>query len=216
MESTHQIALVDDHRLFADGFKALLSQAGKGYHVTVYDSPNVFLKAYNSGENYDLIVLDLVMSGMNGLALLSAIRGLQPRARVLMLSGISSEPPRLEMMRLGASGFVHKSADMDALLNTVEDILAGKPPRWGSDAETQALEAEALETPGEAGQAPQLGPRQLDVLNLIAQGATNRDIAATLEISENTVKSHMRAIFEILGVRTRTACVRKAQSLGFV
>jgi len=216
MESTHHIALVDDHRLFADGFKALLTQANKGYGVTVYDSPNVFLKAYNSGEHYDLIVLDLVMSGMNGLALLSAIRGLQPRARVLMLSGISSEPPRVEMMRLGACGFVHKSADMDALIKTVEDILSGKPPHWGADAETESLKAQAAVTRGETGQVPQLGPRQLEVLNLIAQGATNRDIAASLEISENTVKSHMRAIFEILGVRTRTACVRKAQSLGFV
>ena len=121
------------------------------------------------------------------------------------------------MKQMGASGFVHKSANMDSLLEAVERLLEGKT--WFHD---------HLSTPGESGSddgddgdrlmetMPRLGPRQLEVLHLMGQGATNKLVAEKLGISENTVKSHMRAIFDALGVRTRTACVRKAQMLGLL
>tara|TARA_R110002072_G_scaffold208231_1_gene365696 strand:- start:24 stop:674 length:651 start_codon:yes stop_codon:yes gene_type:complete len=216
MPSSIRIAVIDDHRLFSDGFNILLSQSDASYDVSTYDDPVAFLAALSSGAAFDLIVVDLVMRGMNGLALLAAIRSQQKRARVLVLSGITSAAPIAEMRRLGASGFVHKSAETAKLLEAVETILAGKP--YFQETGDMALEDPAADdVPWRDGQdLPQLGPRQLEVLTLMGQGATNKIIAEKLQISENTVKSHMRAIFDALDVRTRTACVRRAQLLGFI
>ena len=182
MSATRRLALVDDHRMFSDGFSALLMQLREGYTVEVFDDPIAFLKAFGPDSNYDLIILDLVMRTMNGLALLAAIRERKSRCPVLMLSGIGAEPPVAEMKRLGARGFVHKSADTETMLAAVDGM----------------------------------GPRQLEILHLMGGGVTNKEIASTLNISENTVKSHMRAIFEALDVHTRTACMRKAQALGLI
>lgn len=201
--------------MFAEGFKVMLTQAGRDYAVSEFDDPVAFLEAFSAGERFDLVIVDLVMRGMNGLALLSALRGLRSTTRVLILSGITSEPPLADMKRLGASGFVHKSANMDVLLEAVDRVVSGG--KYFAD----APEADEAGDGGDAEWAamdeiPKLGPRQIEVLHLMGQGATNKMIAETLEISENTVKSHMRSIFDAMGVRTRTACVRKAQILGFL
>ena len=215
MTASRRIAVVDDHRLFAEGFKVMLTQAGRDYVVEEFDDPATFLETFSSGERFDLVIVDLVMRGMNGLALLSALRGLRSTTRVLILSGITSEPPIADIKRLGASGFVHKSDNMDVLLEAIERIISGlsyfpdlpSPPDAdaGPDEDWTAFD-----------EVPTLGPRQIEVLHLMGQGATNKEIAESLDISENTVKSHMRAIFDAMGVRTRTACVRKAQLLGFL
>lgn len=212
-----QIALVDDHTLFAEGFKALLSQSDGNYSVTTFDQSAILLKQLSDGLIYDLIVLDLVMKDMNGLALLAAIRKLQPNARVLMLSGIAGDAPIAEMKRMGANGFVHKSVEMDALLESVKVLLSGEDLGWDETVSDSAVMAEAAGGFPHAGEPlPKLAPRQLEVISLIAAGKTNRQIADEMSISENTVKSHTRAIFEALDVRTRTACVRKSQSLGLI
>ena len=218
MISSRRIALVDDHRMFSDGFSALLTGLREGYAVEVFSDPVDFLKGFVPSTAYDLVILDLVMRSMNGLALLAAIRERSPRMPVMMLSGIGAEPPLVEMKKLGARGFVHKSADTAVLLNAVDAILAGGS--WFEGAPGDAVTANGAD--GEMWQSqaerqlPRLGPRQLEILDLMGRGETNKNIAARLNISENTVKSHMRSIFEALEAHTRTACVRKAQALGLI
>ena len=214
MRAKRRIALVDDHRMFSDGFSALLMQLRDGHAVEVFDDPVEFLKSFASDSDYDLIILDLVMRTMNGLALLAAIRERKSRCAVLMLSGIGAEPPLAEMKKLGARGFVHKSADTDTLLAAVDGILAGQTRFFGAP-EDGDDESGDWQPRGDR-PLPRLGQRQLEIVHLMARGATNKEVAATLNISENTVKSHMRAIFEALDVHTRTACVRKAQALGLI
>ncbi|WP_417476766.1 response regulator transcription factor [Maricaulis sp.] len=216
MSATRRLALVDDHRMFSDGFSALLMQLREGYTVEVFDDPVAFLKAFGPDSNYDLIILDLVMRTMNGLALLAAIRERKSRCPVLMLSGIGAEPPVAEMKRLGARGFVHKSADTETMLAAVDGILAGQASFFGVQTESVGDHAPEDWHPEADRQLPRLGPRQLEILHLMGGGVTNKEIASTLNISENTVKSHMRAIFEALDVHTRTACMRKAQALGLI
>ncbi|ABI66985.1 MAG: DNA-binding NarL/FixJ family response regulator [Maricaulis maris] len=216
MSATRRIALVDDHRMFSDGFSALLMQLRDGHIVDVFDDPVDFLKSFQSDSSYDLIILDLVMRTMNGLALLAAIRERKSRCPVLMLSGIGADPPLAEMKKLGARGFVHKSADTETLLAAVDGILAGQTRFFGApDPDADGDEDDDWPPRGDR-PLPRLGQRQLEIVHLMAGGATNKEVAATLNISENTVKSHMRAIFEALDVHTRTACVRKAQALGMI
>lgn len=216
MNSTVRIALVDDHRLFTEGFSALLTGSGHGYEVSTFEDPVVFLEALSSDTRFDLIILDLVMKGMNGLALLSAISKIKDAPPVLMLSGIATPPPVSEMQRLGASGFVSKSSEISVLQHAVTRILDGGKVFQSIEA-TQAVADDAGEDVWTtAAEPPNLAPRQLAVLKMLGEGATNKAIAEALNISENTVKSHLRSIFEGLGVRTRTACVHKAVLLGLI
>lgn len=215
--SPARIALVDDHRMFVEGFSALLEKSASNHTVTTFEDPVAFLEAASGKEAFDLVIIDLIMRGMNGLALLAAVSKLRPAPKVLMLSGISSAPPIAEMKRLGASGFVAKTGEIAALLEAVDTVLAGDQV---FPEEADAAQVPSADAPDSswtrAAEPPQLGPRQLEVLQLIGQGATNKDIADQLCISENTVKTHMRAIFEALDVRTRTACHHKAVLLGLL
>ncbi|WP_394694288.1 response regulator transcription factor [Hyphobacterium sp.] len=216
MSSTVRIALVDDHRMFTEGFSALLAGTGDGYEVSTFEDPVVFLEALSSDTGFNLIILDLVMKGMNGLALLSAISKHKNAPPVLMLSGIATPPPVSEMQRLGASGFVPKSSDISVLQDAVSCILGGGTVFDAPDAtQTVVLDA-GEEVWNSAAEPPRLAPRQIVVLKMLGEGATNKVIAESLNISENTVKSHLRSIFEALGVRTRTACVHKAVLLGLI
>ena len=202
-----KLVIVDDHRLFADGFAALNATDGGRYDVTAYDAPEAFLTDLAGGLSPDLAILDLVMKPMNGLAVLAALRKRGAAFPVLMLSGIADDPPVGEMRALGANGFLHKSADQDALIEAVDALLAGgtRFPEGGEEPELE---------PGFT--PPALAARQLEVLGLIGEGASNRIIAERLGISENTVKSHLRALYEALGANSRTGAVRKAQMLGLI
>jgi len=216
MNKDLHIALVDDHRMFTEGFSALLAGSSDGYIVTTFEEPVAFLEAISGESHFDLVILDLVMKGMNGLALLSAISKRQTRPRVLMLSGIATTPPVVEMKRLGASGFLSKSVEISVLQDAVTTILAGGeifPPDTSPPTESSEASDDVWNT---ASEPPVLAPRQREVLKMLGEGATNKAIAEALNISENTVKSHLRSIFESLGVRTRTACVHKAVVLGLI
>ena len=211
-----KIALVDDHRMFADGLQALLQSAHDDLSVTTFEEPIACLQAMDSGARFDLVIIDLVMKGMNGMALLAALRKLNPPPRVMVLSGMAATPPIAEIRRLGASGFVTKTADINELLAAIEAVIGGEtvfpdPAEGGAEAPPDSEPSWHSSDP-----PPALGKRQLEVLRLIGQGVTNKEIAARLDISENTVKTHMRAIFEALDVRTRTACHHKAVLLGLI
>jgi DNA-binding NarL/FixJ family response regulator len=121
----------------------------------------------------------------------------------------------MDMRRLGASGFISKSADSGALQDAVRTILGGGIV-FEDDGETQTITDSTMNVWNSAVEPPTLAPRQLDVLRMLGEGATNKVIADRLNISENTVKSHLRSVFENLGVRTRTACVHKAVLLGLI
>ena len=211
-----RIALIDDHTLFSAAFGTLMGQLRPDCRIDVFDDPIAFLNSDAHPSDYDLFILDLVMQRMNGLSLLASLRQQAPRCRVLMLSGVGTEPPISDMRRLGAKGFVHKSDDSEVLLGAIDAILAGKTCFPSLDADPEDADEERVYLTPSDRTLPGLAPRQLEVLNLIANGETNKAIADRLQISENTVKSHLKAIFEALGERTRTGCVRTAQTLGLI
>ena len=215
---TVSIALVDDHRLFLMGFTLLLERLEHQCSVVAFDTPVDLLKALNSGEQFDLVICDLVMKSMNGLAFIAALRG-RDRVPVLMISGINSSPPIAEMQQLNAQGFVHKSSDDSVLIEAIETVLAGRtyfPDAPDSTLPPAGSFGNVSDEYGDEPDVPVLTSRQVEILGLISNGAANKEIARTLEISENTVKTHLKQIFELLKVNKRTACVRAAQSLGIL
>ena len=214
----HSIALVDDHRLFLMGFSLLLERIDPPCIVEPYDTPVELLRALEDGASYHLVICDLAMRRMNGLAFLSALRA-RRALPVLMISGITTSPPLAEMRQLGARGFVHKSADDDDLVAAIEAVLAGGeyfPESAGNGAASPNNYGDVREPLSAPGEVPALTERQLEILHLISNGASNKEIARALSISENTVKTHLRQLFEVLNVTKRTACVRAAQSLGIL
>ena len=118
------IALVDDHRLFLMGFTLLLEGLEQKCVVEGFNTPAELLNTLDQGETFDLVICDLVMNSMNGLAFISALRG-RHRVPVLMISGINSSPPIAEMRQLNAQGFVHKSSDDSILIDAIEAVLSG-------------------------------------------------------------------------------------------
>lgn len=216
MSRAHNIALLDDHRMFLDGLTLLFSGHCERYSVDAYDNAADLIKAMKTGAKYDLVVSDLIMKDMNGLAFISELRTHNKSLPVLMLSGINSPPPVKEIIKLGANGFVHKSADNETLLGAVDTVIAGKTyfPEDMLSGQTDFTQSE--EFAHEPDHIPTLSPRQIEVLQLIADGASNKQISDTMFISENTVKSHLKTIFFEMRVNKRTACVRKARTLGLI
>ena len=214
------IALVDDHQLFLAGISLLVKDMSDAFIVMAYDQPSELLNQLSEGKSFGLIICDLIMDDMNGLAFISAIRKSEPNTPILMLSGINVQPPVAEMKTLGANGYIHKSADHDRLRTAIETVLNGSEffeepadissnptkPSDGIDDDDYAVQKNV----------PVLSARQVEVLKLIADGASNKDVADSLFISENTVKSHLKQMFIELNVNKRTACVRAAQALGLI
>lgn len=210
--------MIDDHRLFLAGFTLLLEQFDKPFVVTPFGEPVSLLRSLDDGLIFDLIICDLVMPSMNGLAFAQALRD-QSSVPLMILSGINTYPPISEMKQLGVSGFVHKSADDAVLLAAIQTILAGKtsfPDAGEAGAEAPDSNFGDVVEPYEVESVPVLTPRQIEVLQLISNGASNAEISASLGISANTVKSHLRQIFDLLQVNKRTACVRAAQAFGLI
>lgn len=215
-----EIVILDDHHIFLDAIELLIKSIDPSYNVSSFSSAQDVLTAIEGGKVYDLILCDLIMSAMNGLAFLGALRSYTKDIPVIILSGINTRPPIQDVRRLGGAGFVHKSAHKEEFKEAIETVLAGGSHfenSEGVDSGDHASKQEGSEPlTGTAGKFPELAPRQVEVLKLIANGHANKDIASELHISENTVKTHLKQIFRELGVNKRTACVRKAQSLGLI
>lgn len=221
MSGPVKIAIIDDHRIFLDGISLLVDGMEDAFDVVGFDVPADILNAVSSGAKFDLVICDLIMDAMNGLAFVAAFRTFSKTTPVLMLSGINTASPLEELKRLGGNGFVHKSASHDVLKEAIKTTLAGGY-YFTSDIEGLHTEYKTLSPSFGEDESfddktiPQLATRQIEVLKLIANGATNKEISQSLSISENTVKSHLKQIFLALGVNKRTACVRKAQMLGLI
>lgn len=216
-----KIALIDDHRLFLSGLSILVESMSGDFETELFSDPTQLVAQLERGERFDLIVSDLAMGEMSGLHFIERTRAISRSTPILILTGISSSPPIEEIAALGANGLVHKSVGDEVLREAIETLLSG---RSYFDNGFQRIESEELGTAarGEADSSvpptrvPKLAPRQIEVLRRISEGASNREIAQDLSISEHTVKAHLRQIFLVMGVNKRTACVRKAQTLGII
>ena len=214
-ETPRKIGLIDDHKLVLDGLEKTLVGMNIARTVSTYSSPSDILDRIDQGETFDLIITDLIMDGMNGLAFLSALRSRKNRTPVLLMSGIAMDPPLEQMKSLGAKGFVHKAADPEIFETAIETILSG-----GTHFPADSLAGgNALETPvnrDELSAINGLTDRQLEVLKAMAKGATNQEISDKLCISPNTVKTHIKNLYDAFGVSRRTACIQKAQLYGIL
>ena len=210
-----QIALVDDHALFLEGIRHLLTDNTTDLELHVYQSSLLLLEEIDQGKSFDVIVTDLAMKEINGIALIGALCARGVDVSVIVLSAAEDAITRANTDLVGAFRFVHKSAEKEVLFDAIYSAAKSGPLPAG--AVRRASNRHLIDKDGvDHVIQPQLGARQLKILSLVSTGATNKAIGEQLSISENTVKTHVKAIFRELGVKSRTEAVQRARSLALI
>lgn len=195
------IMLVDDHPLLRKGLRQLISMD---------DELEVIAEASNGADaitqgvelDPDLILLDLNMQGMNGLETLRHLRDQGVTSRIVMLTVSDADEDVLQAISLGADGYLLKDMEPEELLEQIKRALNGKMVL--SEAVTQIL-ATAIRSPNNksSGEIDALTQRELEILKLIAKGLSNKLIARELDISDGTVKVHVKHLLKKLHLRSR-------------
>jgi DNA-binding NarL/FixJ family response regulator len=199
------VLVVDDHVLVRTGVANIISQEPD--LVVVAEAANG-LEAVEAYERHrpDVTLLDLRMPVMEGVEAVRQIRQRDPAARVIVLTTYDTDEDIARALKAGAKAYVLKDISADALIACIHDVLAGK---------TYLAPAAAAKLAERVTQV-QLTPRELAALRSMAEGHTNKEIAAALGISERTVKTHLAHLFEKLGVTSRTEAVKVATRRGLV
>ncbi len=206
---TVSILLADDHQVVRLGLRALL-EAEADFEIVGEASDGLEAKALVERLQPDLLILDLMMPGLNGMEVTRQARQLAPKTKIIILSMQANEAYVLEALRNGASGYVLKQSDMAELVQAIRQVLEGRDylsPEFTQRAiEAYKQKAEA------AAQDPYdtLTTREREVLQLAAEGHTNPEIAERLFLSPRTVEMHRGNLMRKLGLVNQTELVRYA------
>ena len=201
-----KLLVVEDHALVREGLVGLLAQLEKDVAITGQPDFESALALLDNDEDFDLILLDLAMPGVDGFAGLDILRKGFPAIPVAVVSAFDDVPTVTRVLNLGASGFIPKAFSGEELLAAVREVLDGNIFQPGQSAGAR-LDSVPPTPPSQLSVQPAeigLTDRQSQVLALMVRGLSNRDIAEQLELSEGTVKIHATAIFKTLGVNSRT------------
>jgi len=199
-----RILLVDDHMVIRMGLMTAVSDASDMEVVADVENGQDAIKAFRK-HRPDIVILDLRLHGLSGVETLRALRQEFKGARVLVFSSYAKGEEIYQAMKAGASGFVMKEMPLDQLLGAIRKIHEGE----------QYIPPEIAMRVGERLPA-QLSPRELDVLQTLGRGLSNKEIGAQLGVVEGTVKIHITNIFGKLGVSDRTQALLTAIKRGIV
>ena len=200
-----RVMLVDDHPAFRVGMASLIETEPDLQVITQTGSGYKALEMYRQHQP-DVVLMDLRLPDLGGVEAIIAIRKEFPAARVIVLTTFDSDEDIFRATQSGAQSYLLKDTPEDELVATIRAVYAGKATLPGKVAERLA----------ERRRRPNLSQRELEVLQQLAKGRTNKEIAAYLFISEDTVKSHIKGLFSKLNVKDRTQAVITAFRYGIV
>jgi RNA polymerase sigma factor (sigma-70 family) len=204
-EQRIRIFIVDDHHVVRQGLQMMLRNEPD--MTVVGTAPSAEEALLQIPETIvDVLLTDLRMPAMNGDGLLQQMQKTNPAVRTVVLTNYHSDEDVFRAMDVGAMAFVLKSATMESLLEAIRSVYRGE--RWIPKHIAQQIAQRAKRT--------QLSPREKEILQLLADGFRNREIARELGISENTVRNHIFNLLEKLGTTHRTEAVAMAIQQGLV
>lgn len=211
MSGGHRISImvVDDHALFRRGLISLLDEMPE--FLVVGEAAN----GQEAVENIqrlapDLLLLDINMPVLDGIQALAAIRKHLPEQKILMLTISQNDDDLIDAIVAGANGYLLKNTEPDSLRTTIQQVMAGHAV-LAPEITSKVLQA-VRRSKTDRGRNL-LSDREIDVLKCLAHGQTTSQIASTLFISENTVKTHIRHILEKMEVNNRAEAVARASQM---
>lgn len=216
-----RILLVDDQALFREGLRTLLS---------IRPDLEVVGEAENGREAVekaaelrpDVILMDLRMPVLNGVAATQQLQQEQPESKVIVLTTFDDDEYIFDGLRAGAVGYLLKDVSSEKLVEAIRAAARGESflePSIAAKVVAEFTRLSGEKRPSSKSKQPLVEPlsqRELEILGVLAEGASNREIAQQLHITEGTVKNHVTNILGKLGVRDRTQAALKARELGLV
>jgi DNA-binding NarL/FixJ family response regulator len=216
-----KILVVDDHALVREGMRQVLKGLEDEVQVLEAATCAQAFEVAASQPDLDMVLLDYHLPDMNGLAALDTFGQKHPELPVILVSGSASPEIMRQVLSRGAAGFIPKSSKSEVLLSALGLVMAGEvyvPPELllapspAKSAGSGASVATGLD--GER-PPPELTPRQIEVLQHLLDGRSNREIGSAMHLSEETIKNHVTSILRIFEVQTRTQAVIAATRYGF-
>lgn len=215
-----KVLLVDDHALFRDGMRYVLQQLADDVEILDTGNFTEALQLVQGNPDIDLALLDLNMPDSEGVASLQLFHQRFPEVPLVVISGSDQRDDIENVMHLGAMGFISKMSPSKVMLSALRMVLDGGiylPPQLLMQAVAklesgQALSDKRSQRAGKYG----LTPRQLEVLEHIGAGLSNKEISNRLDLAEGTVKIHVAAIYQALHVNSRVEAVATARRFGFI
>jgi len=206
-----RVLVADDHTLFRDGVVSLLEAAGFEVVGQVGDG----LAAVEAAVELrpDLVLMDITMPKLGGLEALRRMRDEAPEVQVVMLTVSDQDSDLLASIRFGAKGFIHKSLSAQEFLEMISGLERGEAAMSRKTA-ARLIAGLGSEPAPRLDDRPRLTPRETELLELVANGLSNKAIAQALSVTENTVKYHIRNILQKLGAQNRTEAVAHALRAG--
>ena len=203
--------IADDHPLFRGALKQALSGMGGEPEILEAGDFETARAIVAANDDLDLILLDLSMPGVSGLSGLVTLRGLQAGVPVVIVSAHDDPETIRRALSLGASGFISKSSSMEGIREAIASVLAGGI--WAPDDIDLGVEADP-DISDLIQRLRTLTPQQSRVLTMLAEGLLNKQIAYELGVSEATIKAHVSAVLQKLGVDSRTQAVIQLSKIG--
>lgn len=199
----HKIVVIDDHKLFSSGLSLLFNELNQDVVVKTFVSLNDFIRSED--KQYSVIILDFYLPGSDFLESISFLKSKYHQTPIVVVSASPSPPDIAMALSAGAKTFIGKNTDPEHLLSTISSILDGSSiPNLEQSHSNNEFEKFGLSC------------RQTDVIILVSKGYSNKEIAAHLDISPETVKTHLKAIFKKFGVQNRIEAIELMRQFGMI
>jgi DNA-binding NarL/FixJ family response regulator len=211
-EST-RVLVADDHTLFRYGLKAMLANA-EGFEVVGEASTGEEVVEKVAQTRPDIVLMDIQMPGINGIEATRRVLERDPSVGVVVVTMFEDDDSVFAAMRAGARGYVLKGADAEEVLKVVAAVADGEA-HFGPQIARRLMGFFSAPKPAAPSEAfPELTAREAEVLDLIAQGCNNAEIASRLYLSQKTVRNHVSSVFLKLQVADRAQAIVRAREAG--
>ena len=208
-----RLVLIEDHADFRESVSMVLEERGGYSCVGGFSTMEDALEAFRGGLTADLVLSDLGLPGMSGIAGIRKIRELLPEARVLVLTAFTDKAKVFAALEAGAHGYLVKAGSASRLMETLEEVLSGGTPL---DPKIAGMILQTFRQLSPIPDADSLSARECEVLQLSAKGLNRQEIADELKISQHSATEYIKRSFDKLHVRSLPAAVSEAIRRGFL